>query len=174
MAVFAFVGEYAVYRSLPNDPRTGYKPFEEFMDCADPMGEFAALDEYDDKPVMLFEERWRYLRGEGEWNDDLYEGGDNTDALVDLRLAAGLARAFVDLIPEHELPEHQLPEYRDMLRWRDLRSCYEDATQAAFSFIDDLWPEIEAVAEALHSKGRLSAVEVAAIIERVKQGEEEQ
>jgi hypothetical protein len=80
----------------------------------------------------------------------------------------------VDLIPEHELPEHQLPEYRDMLRWRDLRSCYEDATQAAFSFIDDLWPEIEAVAEALHSKGRLSAVEVAAIIERVKQGEEEQ
>jgi hypothetical protein len=55
-----------------------------------------------------------------------------------------------------------------------LRSCYEDATQAAFSFLDDLWPEIEAVAEALHLKGKLLAVEVAAIIERVKQGEEEQ
>ena len=59
-----------------------------------------------------------------------------------------------------------------MLRWRDLPSCYEDAAQAAFDFIDNLWPEIEAVAEALHSKGKLSGPEFVAVIDRVKRGEE--
>jgi hypothetical protein len=169
MAVLAFVGEYAVYRAFPDDPRTGYMPFEEFMYCADPEEEFDALDEYDN-PFMLLEERSRYLKGEGEC-DSLYDG-DDRDALVDLRLAAGLARTFVDQVPELQIPEHQIPYYQDMLRWRDLPSCYEDATQAAFDFIDNLWPEIEAVAEALHSKGKLSGPEFVAVIDRVKRGEE--
>lgn len=167
-AVFSLVARYAEFRALaPDDGRTGYMPFEEFMENADPDAMFPGLDEYGN-PLQLLEERSRYVTREEEWGwyrDDY--GGDDMDTLVQLRVAAGLARAFAGAAPSPE----QLPGGTDWLRWRDLRTCYEDANQAASQFVGARWAEISMVAGRLMQAGHLDGSEVAHIIEEVREGE---
>jgi hypothetical protein len=164
-AVLGLVGEYAVYRARPDDKRTGYKSFEEFMEDADPEDVFRDLNEYDNLH-QLYIERLRYLRNEEEWERyQLDYSGDKMDALVDLRLVTGLARSIVEEWPSLE----QIPGGQDFLRWRELRSCYADATQRAFEFLDKRWPEINAVAERLMEVGHLDGSEVCRIVESVSE-----
>ena len=161
--VLRLVGEYAVYRARPDDKRTGNKSFEEFMENADPEGMFRDLNEYDN-PFQLYTERSRYFNNkeEWEWYRDEYPG-DDMDALVDLRLVSSLARMIVE---QSHSPE-KMWGAKDLLRWRDLRSCYTDAAQRAFRFLDEQWPEINAVAERLMEVGHLDGSEVSRIVESV-------
>jgi hypothetical protein len=162
-AVLGLVGEYAVYRARPDDKRTGYKSFEEFMEDADPEGMFRDLNEYGN-PDELYTERLRYLKNEEEWKwYRLDYFGDEMSVLVDLRLVTSLARKIVEGSPSPQ----QIPGGKDLLRWRELRSCYMDAAQRAFRFLDERWPEINAVAERLMEVGHLDGSEVCRIIESV-------
>jgi len=60
----------------------------------------------------------------------------------------------------------------DMLRWSDLRICYEDASQGAFRFLDERWAEIDAVAKRLMQTGHLDDSEVARAVEAVREEKE--
>jgi len=59
-----------------------------------------------------------------------------------------------------------------MLRWSDLRICYEDASQGAFRFLDERWAEIDAVAKRLMQTGHLDDSEVARAVEAVREEKE--
>jgi hypothetical protein len=164
-AVLSLVGEYAIYRARPNDKRTGYKSFEEFMEDADPEGVFRDLNEHG-SPGQLYRERLRYLKNEGEWKWYRVEySGDDMDALVDLRLVTSLARVIVEGSPSPE----QISGGKDFLRWRELRSCYTDAAQMAFRFLDERWTEINTVAKRLMEVGHLDGSEVSRIVESVRE-----
>ncbi len=126
---------------------------------------FRDLNEYD-TPMELYMERLRYLKNEEEW--DLYRfeySGDEMDALVELRLVTSVARLIVEGSPSPE----QIPGGKDILRWRELRSCYTDAAERALGFLDERWPEISAVAERLIEVGHLDGSEVCRIVESVRE-----
>jgi hypothetical protein len=168
-AVLSLVGEYAVYRASPDDERTGYKSFEKFMEDADPENVFRDLNEYGNLGE-LYIERLRYYNNEEEWERYRFDySGDDMDALVDLRLVTSLARMILEESPSPE----QISGGKDFRRWRELRSCYTDATQRAFRFLDERWPEINAVAERLTEVGYLDDSEVCRIIASVREEKDE-
>jgi hypothetical protein len=162
-AVLSLVGEYAVYRSRPEDERTGYKSLAEFTEDAYPEEMLPGLDEHDG-PASLYEERLHFMKREGEWKwycED-YDAGDELSALVNLRLVVSLARLIVETSPS---AARQVKGYEDFIKWSTLQGCYTDAAQRAFRFIDERWTEISAVAKRLMENGRLEGSDVARIIE---------
>jgi hypothetical protein len=163
LAVMCLAGEYAVHRGLVGDGRSGYEPFEEFVEDADPEHRFRDVADYDN-PAELVKEYADYTLEKGEWEEYREEyGGDGMDALVNLRVATSYARMFVEKVHSPE----QAPGSKDMLRWSDLRTCYEDASRGAFRFLDERWAEIDAVAKRLMQAGHLDGSEVARILESV-------
>jgi hypothetical protein len=76
---------------------------------------------------------------------------------------ASYARSLVRKVSSPE----ELPGGKDMLRWCDLRNCYEDASQEAFRFLDERWAEIDAVANRLMQTGHLDGNAVARFVEAV-------
>ena len=90
------------------------------------------------------------------------------DGQIELRLVTYLARMSVEASSSLE-SLRQFSDYKDLLRWRELRSCYTDAGQRAFSFLDERWPEISAVAERLMEVGHLDGSEVCRIIESLRE-----
>ena len=173
-AVGSLVGEYAVYRARSDNERTGYKSFEVFVEDADPDGEFRDLDEYDYNLMELYMERLQCLRHLEE-ERERYEPEfsiDDREALIDLRFVTRQARMSVESSPSLESLE-QFQEDKDLLRWRELRSCYSDAAQKAFGFLDERWAEINAVAEPLMEVGRLEGSEVCHIIESLREEKED-
>jgi hypothetical protein len=168
LAVMYLAGEYAVYRGRFGDERRGYEPFEEFMEQADPEHRFRDLGGYDNLGRLLTEYA-NYHRGEGEWREYREEyGGDGMDALVNLRVVASHASLFVEGMPSPE----QVPGGENMLRWRDLRNCYEDASREAFRFLAERWAEIDAIAKRLMQTGHLDSSEVARTVEAIREVDE--
>jgi hypothetical protein len=163
LAVMCLAGEYAVYRERSSEGRRGYEPYEDFVEDADPERRFRDLGDYGN-PGELLKEYADFSRGEGEWEEYREEyGGDGMEALVNLRVVTSYAQMFVERVPSPE----QAPGGKDMLRWSDLRNCYEDASRGAFRFLDERWVEIDAVAERLMRAGHLDGGEVARIVEAV-------
>ena len=168
-AVGSLVGEYAVYRARSDDERTGYKSFEDFMEDADPDGEFRDLDEYENSAQVLIERRWYLTNEEEKWNWDEPEFlNDDRKVLIELRFVTYQARESVESSPSLESLE-QFQDGKDLLRWRELRSCYTDAAQRAFGFLDEQWAEISAVAERLMAVGHLDGSAVCRIVESVRE-----
>ena len=157
------VREYAVWRGRLGDERRGYEPFEEFVEDADPECRLRDLGDYDDLGRLL-KEYADYFQAEEGWREYREEyGGDSADALLNLCIMASYARS---LVRKGSSPE-ELPGGKDMLRWCDLRNCYEDASQEAFRFLDERWAEIDAVANRLMQTGHLDGNAVAHFVEAV-------
>src|SRR5215218_2908743 len=168
-AVGSLVGEYAVYRARSDDERTGYKSFEDFMEDADPDSEFRDLNEYENSSQVLIERRLYLRNAEEEWKwYDPELSNDDTTALIELRFVTYRARESVEASTSLESLE-QFQDGKDLLRWKELRSCYTDAAQRAFGFLDERWPEISVVAERLMEVGHLDGSEVCRIIESLRE-----
>jgi hypothetical protein len=107
----------------------------------------------------------RYLNNEEEreWYGPEYFG-DDSFVLIELRLVTYLARTIEEVSSSLE----QFQDGKDLLRWRELRSCYTDACQRAFGFLDERWSEIKAVAERLMEVGCLDGSEVYRIVESLR------
>ena len=164
-AVMCLAGEYAVWCVRFGDERGGYEPFERFAEDADPERRFRDLGDYENLGRLL-EEYADYSREEGEWREcrEVY-GGNSMDALANLRVVASYARTFAQQVPSLE----QVPGGKDMLRWSDLRKCYEDASQEAFRFLEERWAEIDAVANRLVQTAHLDGSEIAGIVHAVRE-----
>ncbi len=163
LAVMCLAGEYAVWRGRFGHKRGGYEPFERFAEDADPERRLRDLGDYDDLGRLL-QGYADYYRGEGGWREYREEyGGDGADALVNLCVVASHARMFAQQVPSPE----EVPGGNDMLRWCDLRNCYEDASHEAFRFLDERWAEIDALAKRLMQMGHLDGSEVARLVEGV-------